>query len=61
MSPFRKNILDGKSSEVCNDCYNMDRYNKVSGRARQLLKVGITDEDFEKSLASSTYFNEFKV
>jgi len=54
MSELRTAILSGQASSVCNDCYTMEQHGKVSGRQRQLLKVGILDQHFEKSLASST-------
>ena len=53
MAPLRAELLKGKSPAMCNDCSVMERHGKPSGRQRQLLKVGIQDEYFEKSLASS--------
>jgi sulfatase maturation enzyme AslB (radical SAM superfamily) len=37
----------------------MEQHGKPSGRQRQLLKVGVQDEYFEKSLASSSLRSEF--
>jgi hypothetical protein len=37
----------------------MEQHNKVSGRQKQLLKVGIRLEHFEKTLASSPWVKEF--
>jgi sulfatase maturation enzyme AslB (radical SAM superfamily) len=37
----------------------METYGKVSGRQRQLLKTGITDLHFEKTLISSPFFDNF--
>ena len=59
MSGIRKEMLDGKPLDVCKECYVMDQYDKPSGRLRQLLKVGIQQDYFEKSLASSTFKNSF--
>lgn len=53
MSPVRYDLLQGQTPAMCNDCYGMEQHNKPSGRQRQLLKVGIQNEYFEKSLASS--------
>ena len=53
MSPLRTELLEGNAPAMCNDCLVMEQHGKPSGRQRQLLKVGIQDEYFEKSLASS--------
>jgi hypothetical protein len=53
MSGLRSQLLDGQSPNICTDCQLKEQYNKVSGRQRQLLKVGVREEYFEKSLASS--------
>ena len=53
MSEFRTQLLLGKEVDMCRDCHIMDRYNKPSGRKRQLLKAGVFEEHFENSLASS--------
>jgi sulfatase maturation enzyme AslB (radical SAM superfamily) len=59
MSAFREELLQGNAPAICNDCRVMEQYGKVSGRQRQLLKAGIQDEYFEKSLASSTLRSAF--
>jgi len=59
MSELRTALLSGDSPEMCSDCYTMERYNKPSGRQRQLLKVGVQEQYFEKSLASSTLRSAF--
>lgn len=53
MSGIRTQLLQGASPAICTDCVQMERHHKVSGRQRQLLKVGVRDEYFEKSLAGS--------
>ena len=53
MSGLRQQFLDGHGPEMCKDCYNMEQHGKVSGRQRQLLKVGIRENMFEKTLAGS--------
>jgi sulfatase maturation enzyme AslB (radical SAM superfamily) len=59
MSGLRKELLEGKSLEMCKNCYVMDQHNKPSGRLRQLLKVGVQQKYFDKSLASSTLKQSF--
>jgi hypothetical protein len=53
MSGFRTELLQGNVSAICNDCYVMEQHGKPSGRQRQLLKVGVQDKYFKKSLAGS--------
>jgi sulfatase maturation enzyme AslB (radical SAM superfamily) len=53
MAPLRAELLQGNSPAMCNNCSVMEQHAKPSGRQRQLLKVGIQGEYFEKSLASS--------
>ena len=59
MSELRTALLSGDSLDMCSDCYTMERHNKPSGRQRQLLKVGVQEQYFEKSLASSTLRSAF--
>lgn len=60
MAPVRQTLLAGGSLPGCNDCYVMEKYGKVSGRQKQLLKTGITVADFVKSCASSPFVSEFE-
>ena len=53
LSPLRNELLAGNSLPGCNDCYKMELHNKVSGRQRQLLKIGIQESEFEKTTLSS--------
>jgi len=57
MAEIRQELLDGKSISGCANCYRMESHAKISGRQRQLLKIGVTLEHFEKSLASSPWRN----
>lgn len=59
MSELRTTMLEGGAPDMCNDCYAMEQHGKTSGRQRQLLKVGIQKQYFEKSLASSTLKSAF--
>ena len=60
MAPLRDAMLSGQTLVECNECYEMEKYGKVSGRQKQLLKTGITVTDFNKSCASSTFVSEFE-
>jgi len=53
MSDLRQQLLDGHDPAICNECRIMEKHNKISGRLRQLLKAGIQETMFEKTLASS--------
>jgi len=59
MSDIRNSMLKGSAPAGCADCHLMEKHNKVSGRQRQLLKVGVRLEHFEKSLASSPWVSTF--
>lgn len=60
MSKMRQDMLDGKEIPECADCRNMEKHGKVSGRQRQLLKIGVTVENFEKTFLSSPWLETFK-
>jgi hypothetical protein len=60
MNSIRSEMVDGKSLDDCKNCYQMEQHNKVSGRQKQLLKVGVRLEQFEKTLASSPWVDTFK-
>ena len=59
MIPVRQQLLNGELPTGCVECAQMEQHNKVSGRQRQLLKVGVRLEQFEKTLASSPWVDEF--
>lgn len=59
MVPVRQTILDGESPAGCALCHNMEQHGKISGRQKQLLKVGVRLDRFEKTLASSPWVNTF--
>ena len=48
MSELRTALLAGQAPAICSDCHGMEQHGKPSGRQRQLLKVGVQDEYFEK-------------
>ena len=60
MSPLRSELLTGGTPKGCNSCYVMEQSGKVSGRQKQLLKVGVIGKHFEKSLASSPLTSAFE-
>jgi sulfatase maturation enzyme AslB (radical SAM superfamily) len=59
MTPIRQQLLAGESPAGCNECRLMEQHGKVSGRQKQLLKVGVRLEQFEKTMASSPWVNTF--
>lgn len=59
MSGVRTAMLQGKSVDGCKRCYQMETHNKVSGRQKQLLKIGVQVEQFEKTMASSPWVSTF--
>jgi hypothetical protein len=60
MNIVRLGLVEGKEISGCRDCHSMEQYNKISGRQRQLLKIGVTVDDFEKTMLSSNWLNEFQ-
>lgn len=59
MSGVRDSMLNGTAPAGCAECHLMEQHNKVSGRQKQLLKVGVRLEQFEKTLASSPWVKTF--
>ena len=59
MSELRTELLQGNTPAMCNDCQVMEQHSKPSGRQRQLLKIGVQDKYFKKSLAGSPFRSAF--
>lgn len=59
MAAFRSDLLAGNNNPICNRCHQMDQYRKPSGRLRQLLKVGVDYNNFDKTLKSSAFLDKF--
>ena len=59
MAAFRSDLLAGNKNSICNECHQMDQHRKPSGRLRQLLKVGVDQDNFDKTVKSSTYLDKF--
>lgn len=59
MVTVRNNMLSGQALEGCSECYKMEQHGKVSGRERQLLKVGIQSDNFVKTALSSPWIDQF--
>jgi sulfatase maturation enzyme AslB (radical SAM superfamily) len=59
MAGVRTAMLQGESVEGCRRCYQMETHNKISGRQKQLLKIGVRVEHFEKTLSSSPWISTF--
>lgn len=55
MNSIRQDFLDGKVPTGCHPCMSMEKQCKVSGRQKQLLKIGVRIDSFEKTLASSPW------
>lgn len=59
MATIRDNMLNGRAPQGCSECHLMEQHGKVSGRQKQLLKIGVRLEQFEKTLASSPWVPAF--
>ena len=60
MTALRKAMLSGDKPTICEPCYYQDSHNKLSGRARQLLKSGVQLNNFEAGMLSSPHLELFK-
>jgi len=60
MSDIRRDMLSGEALAGCQECYLMEQHGKISGRQRQLLKIGVTVKDFEKTMLSSDWLDVFQ-
>jgi hypothetical protein len=61
MDSTREAMLQGKSLKGCSDCQKMEQHHKVSGRQRQLLKIGVQQANFAKSMLSSPLLHDLIV
>jgi len=59
MRSLRSDLLGGKSVAGCSSCYYEDKFDKVSGRKRQLLKSAIDVDNFALTARSSPHYAEF--
>lgn len=55
MTPIRRQLLEGQRPAGCVECAAMEQHGKVSGREKQLLKIGVQIDQFDKRLASSPW------
>jgi len=60
MSNLRTQFLNGETPNICNSCQYEEKFNKLGGRKKQLLKSGITDNEFELKFRSSPHYQHFK-
>ncbi|MEL0016135.1 MAG: twitch domain-containing radical SAM protein [Rhodospirillales bacterium] len=60
MARHRQDMINGNSLKACNDCHVMEKYGKISGRQKQMIKVGIDPERIEQSFSTSTFIEQFK-
>lgn len=60
MAGIRAGMIEGVAPKGCEECHLMEQHSKVSGRQKQLLKVGVRLDRFEKTLASSPWLETFQ-
>jgi len=60
MRDLRMALLNGEIRDTCKSCHFEDQNKKVNGRQRQLLKSGISIDNFEKTLCASPHFDLFE-
>jgi hypothetical protein len=59
MKSIRKDLLAGRSLEMCSNCHYEESFNKINGRLRQLNKSAIDADNFDLSLRSSPHYENF--
>ena len=59
LSGLRQGLLSGQEQPGCSNCQKMESHRKVSGRQRQLLKIGVKLETFTSSMKSSKWLPIF--
>ena len=59
LAHIRKAMLAGEAVDSCCECYQQEAHGKVSGRQRQLLKSGIREIHWAKTLHSSPMYDDF--
>ena len=60
MQELRRTMLEGDRPVACADCHIMEKYGKISGRQKQMIKVGIDPERVGPSFSTSTFIEQFK-
>jgi len=60
MSNIRKDMINGKSPDICQKCQYEQKQGKVSGRQRQLLKSIVVESEFNKTLCASPHWDDFE-
>lgn len=60
MSDVRTSLLQGHQPTECAYCHGMEQSGKISGREKQLLKVGVDLEHFQKTMLSSPWSSVFQ-
>ena len=50
MAPVRQAMLQGQRLQQCGPCYRMEQHHKISGRQKQLLKIGAQTSNLVKTL-----------
>lgn len=60
MGAIRQAMIDGQVLPACDACHRMEQHGKVSGRQKQLLKIGVQPQNFVKGLKSSPWVQELQ-
>jgi MoaA/NifB/PqqE/SkfB family radical SAM enzyme len=59
LANIRLAMLQGQPPGECHNCQLMEQHGKVSGRQKQLLKVGVTQQEFVPQIQSSPWLPVF--
>jgi sulfatase maturation enzyme AslB (radical SAM superfamily) len=59
MKSLRQDLLNGNKPKICESCYYQDEFDLPSGRTKQLLKSGVSVDNFPLTMRSSPHFDNF--
>ena len=60
LSEMRNQLLTGEKPAACQNCYYQDKFNKISGRKKQLFRSKLDNSDtFDDNFTSSPHYDRF--
>jgi MoaA/NifB/PqqE/SkfB family radical SAM enzyme len=60
MCQLRLEFLAGNKPNGCQACYYQESFGKLNGRKRQLIKSGVTTDDFDLKMRASPHYKHFE-
>ena len=60
LAPIRETMLRGEKVPGCENCFVMEQFGKISGRQKQMIKVGIDPDNIKQSFSTNTFIDKFR-